>query len=318
MINNLIILISHVLSLGMTVETEEAVAVTPNVSTGGAIYLIIVFLLIIILYSKGKKKYTPLCEVLDKKEYPFKSLTMLGFALMEILNYKYKSNLDRKLRKSLRELKEEEYVEFFLRVTWASAATYFIIGLFLSAMLALANMEITIVLIALAFGAILAYTALYEVDKKITERHVEIVMDLPDFANKLLILSGAGLNLKGAMVKVSKEMEKDTVFYRELKHSVYMMEHGSTVESAMDSLCTRCNMPEVRRLSSVLLQNMHSGGSDVLRALNEISGELWTNRRANARKMAEEAGTKLLFPMMLMLLAVIAIVVTPAVMAMSF
>ena len=116
------------------------------------------------------------------------------------------------------------------------------------------------------------------------------------------------------MVKVSKEMERDTAFYRELKHSVYLMEHGSTVEAAMDALCTKCNMPEVRRLSSVLLQNMHSGGSDVLMALNEISRELWNNRRAKAKKVAEEAGTKLLFPMMLMLLAVILIVAAPAVM----
>lgn len=315
MINKWIVLTSELLP---TDTMEEATEAALNVSKGGAIYMLIVFALVFILYSKGKKKYTPLCEVLDKEEYPFKSLTMLGFALMELINFKYKSPIDRKLRKSLRELKEEEYIEFYLRVTWATAATYFVIGLFLSAMLALADTEVSIVLITLAFGVVLAYTALYEVDKKIEKRHMEIIMDLPDFANKLRILSGAGLNLKGAMVKISKEMEKDTAFYRELRHSVYMMEHGSTVESAMDSLCARCNTPEVRRLSSVLLQNMHSGGSDVLRALNEISGELWTNRRANARKLAEEAGTKLLFPMMLMLMAVILIVAAPAVMQMSF
>ena len=133
MLNKFMVLTSDVLPEAAG-EAAEAVSVAPNVSTGGAIYLIIVFLLIIILYSKGKKKYTPLCEVLDKEEYPFKSLTMLGFSLMELVNYKYKSPLDRKLRKSLRELKEEEYVEFYLRVTWATAATYFTIGCFLSAL----------------------------------------------------------------------------------------------------------------------------------------------------------------------------------------
>lgn len=304
-------------AMEQTAATVSEASALSEVSTAGVIYLIAVLVFIIILYSKGKKKYTPLCEVLDKKEYSLKSLTMIGFSLMELVRYPYHSALDRKLRKSLRELKEEEYVEFYLRVTWATAATYFVIGLFLSAMLAFAGMEITIVLAVLAFGVLLAYTALYEVDKKITERHQEIVLDLPDFTNKLLILSGAGLSLKAAMVKVSKEMEKDTAFYRELKHSVYMMEHGSTAESAMDTLCVRCNMPEVRRLSSVLLQNMHSGGSDVLLALNEISRELWNNRRAAAKVAAEKAGTKLLFPMMLMLLAVIVIVAAPAVMSMG-
>lgn len=317
MLNKLIILTSNVFPEYTSPDDVEAVSTAPEISSVGAVYLIIVLMLIIILYSKGKKKYTPLCEVLDKKEYPFKSLTMIGFSLMEMIGYKYKSNLDRKLRKSLRELKEEEYVEFYLRVTWATAATYAVIGCFLSAMLALASMEISIVLIVLAFGLVMGYTALYDIDKKIVERHMEITLDLPDFANKLLILSGAGLSLKAAMVKVSKEMEKDTAFYQELKHCVYLMEHGSTVEAAMDSLCARCNMPEVRRMASVLLQNMHSGGSDVLIALNEISRELWNNRRATAKKIAEEAGTKLLFPMMLMLLAVILIVAAPAVMSLG-
>lgn len=312
MLNRLLWLTSNIVP-----EETPATDMSPDISTGGAVYFIVVLVLIVLLYSKGKKKYVPLCKVLDKKEYPFKSLTMIGFSLMELIGYKYKSNLDRKLRKSLRELKEEEYVEFYLRTTWATAATYFIIAAFLSAMLAFANIEFSIVLLVLGFGLILAYTALYDIDKKIAERHMEIVLDLPDFSNKLLILSGAGLSLKAAMVKVSKEMEKDSAFYKELKHSVYLMEHGSTVEAAMDSLCARCNTPEVRRMASVLLQNMHSGGSDVLIALNEISRELWNNRRAAAKKIAEEAGTKLLFPMMLMLLAVILIVAAPAVMSLG-
>ena len=303
--------------VGESVADVAATATASEVSTIGAIYMIAVLMFIVILYSRGKKKYTPLCEALDKKEYPFKSLTMIGFSLMEITKYSYRSNLDRKLRKSLRELKEEEYVEFYLRTTWATAATYFIIGLFFSAMLALASIEIAVVLAVLGFGLLLAYSAIYEIDKKVAERHLEIVLDLPDFTNKLLILSGAGLSLKAAMVKVSKEMEKDTAFYRELKHSIYRMEHGSTVEAAMDTLCAKCNMPEVRRLSAVLLQNMHSGGADVLIAMNEISRELWNNRRAAAKRVAEQAGTKLLFPMMLMLLAVIVIVAAPAVMSMG-
>ena len=119
------------------------------------------------------------------------------------------------------------------------------------------------------------------------------------------------------MVLISKEMERETPFYQELKHSVYMMENGATAEQAMDSLCNRCNMPQVRRLVSVLLQNMHSGGVEVLIAMREISRELWNNRRAAAKTAAEEAGTKLLFPMMLMLLAVVLVVAAPAVMSLS-
>lgn len=288
-----------------------------DVSIPAAIYTLVVVTLFILLYEKGKKKYAPYVEALSKKEYPLKSLLPVGFSALDLIKPAYSGNIDRKLRRQLRELKEEEYIEFYLRVTWALAAAYLMLGLFFSALLSLACVGVAVIFAAVAFGGLLAYSAFADIDKKVLERHAKIVLDLPDFTNKLLILSGAGLTVKGAMVLISKEMERETPFYQELKHSVYMMENGATAEQAMDSLCNRCNMPQVRRLVSVLLQNMHSGGVEVLIAMREISRELWNNRRAAAKTAAEEAGTKLLFPMMLMLLAVVLVVAAPAVMSLS-
>jgi len=288
-----------------------------DISIPAAIYTLVVIVLFFLLYEKGKKKYTPYSEALDKEEYPFRALAPIGFSAMELIKHNYGSNIDRKLRRQLRELQDEEYVEFYLRATWATAATYFLLGLLFSGLLALASVGMGAVIAAIAFGGLLAYTVFADMNKKIVERHKSIALDLPDFTNKLLILSGAGLSVRAAMGLISKEMERETPFYHELKHSIYMMENGFTVEQAMDSLSNRCNMPEVRRLVSVLLQNMHSGGVEVLIAMHEISRELWNNRRAAAKTTAEEAGTKLLFPMMLMLFAVILMVAAPAVMSLG-
>ncbi|MDD6035294.1 MAG: type II secretion system F family protein [Lachnospiraceae bacterium] len=288
-----------------------------EVSTGAAIYVLAVLLFIIILYLRGKKKYTQYCDILDKKEYPLKSLTILGFAFMELIRYKYATVLDRKLRKQINELRERDYVEFYLRVTWATAATYFIICVFFSAILALAEVGFATVAVALFFGVGLGYAVIAGVSQKIAKRHLSIAYDLPDFTNKVLILSGAGLSIRAAIVKISNDLPKDTPFYQELKKSVFLMENGETVERAMDILCIKCNMPEVRRMVSVMVQNMNRGGTDVLVALKEIGKELWNERRAVAKRVAEQAGTKLLFPMMLMLLAVILIVAAPAVMSLG-
>ena len=296
---------------------ESAVEAGTEVPLPAALYLIFTLLLFVLLYIKGKKKYVVYCEPLDQKEFPLKSLMMVGHQFMEMIHYSYATALDRKVRRQLRELRDAEYVEFYLRSYWAAGGTYFMIGVLFSGLLAVANVEIWLVFAVLGFGALLGYSAFSDLDKKIADRHMAITMDLPDFANKLLILSGAGLAIKAAMIKISKEMDKDTPFYAELKRAVFMMENGSTTEQAMDFLCDRCNTAEVRRLTSVLLQNMHSGGVEVLRALKEISNELWTNRRAMAKQIAEAAGTKLLFPMMLTLLAVILIVAAPAVMSLN-
>ena len=314
MLNRLIFLTNSVLP---DESLEEAAEAATEVSPLAALYLIAVLVVFVLLYIKGKKNFLAYCEPFDQKEFPLKSLMPVGHQFMAMIRYPYSSPMDRKMRRQLRELRDAEYVEFYLRSYWAAAGTYFMLGFIFSALLAVAAVEVWLVFAVLGLGALLAYSAFSDIDKKIKERHMAITMDLPDFSNKLLILSGAGLSIKAAMIKISKEMEKDTPFYQELKRAVFMMENGSTTEQAMDYLCDRCNTAEVRRLTSVLLQNMHSGGMEVLRALKEISTELWTNRRAMAKQIAEAAGTKLLFPMMLTLLAVILIVAAPAVMSLS-
>ena len=105
--------------------------------------------------------------------------------------------------------------------------------------------------------------------------------------------------------------------YQALAKTTEKMEHGATDEEALDQLTVACNMPQVRRFVSVILQNMHRGGADVLVALQDIGKELWEARKAAARQIAEETSTKLLFPMMLMLIAVILLVAAPAVMGMA-
>lgn len=265
----------------------------------------------------GQKKYAAYVNAVTKEEYSLKNLLPIGFAFMDFIHYSYSSALDRKLRNQLKELYEREYVEFYLRVRWAMAVVNVIVGLLLAVLLYFASNDILILGIGLGLSAAMGYVVFYKLSKKIEERHRNIVLDLPDFTNKLLILSGAGLGLKAAIIKVSKEMDKDTPFYNALRHAVNMMENGSTNEEAMDYLAMKCNLPEVRRLCSVMLQNIKRGGQDVFFALREIGNELWNARRAATKQMAAEAETKMMLPMMLMFVAVILMVAMPAVMAMG-
>lgn len=289
-----------------------------EVTTDSLIYLILVFFLIFFLYEKGKKRYEQYISVLDKKKYPLKDFLPIGFLAMEYLHYSYTTQLDRNLRKDLKELYEEEYVEFYLRVQWALIATYCLIGIFFSALLYLImNGDITGIFAGIGLGVLIAFFSYFDIINQVKKRHLLVAMDLPDLTNKLLILSGAGLSLQAAIIKVAKEMKAETPLYIELEHCVKLMENGTTAEVALERLCIKCNMPEIRRFVAVIIQNLYRGGSDVLLALQDIGKELWENRRAAAKRIAEEAGTKLLFPMMLMLLAVILMVAVPALMTLN-
>lgn len=283
-----------------------------------AIPALVVLVVFVLLHLQGKKRYAAMIQAMDKQEYGLRDIMGVGFMLMELSKYQYAGKLDRKARMQLRELYEPEFVEFYLRVQWGAGVTYGCLSLLLGT-LAFAARDGDVMLLALfvVLAPVLVYMSFSSLESKVEKRHQQVAMDLPDFTNQLIILSGAGLTLRAAIIKVGREMPGDTPFYVALRKAVNKMENGATDEAALDVLVTQCNMPVVRRLTSILLQNMQRGGTDVLIALREIGAELWTNRKAAARQMAEEVSTKMLFPMMLMLIAVILLVAAPAVMSMN-
>ena len=76
------------------------------------------------------------------------------------------------------------------------------------------------------------------------------------------------------------------------------------------------NTKEISKFTSIVLQNINKGSSDMVFMLQQLSYECWVERKLSAKQKGEEASSKLLFPMMLMLLAVFTVVLVPAMMQM--
>ena len=279
---------------------------------------LVVMVVFALLYLKGKAKYAAFVSALDKETFGLRDFFPVGFMAMELSGYKYASNLDRTLRRQLAELYTAEYQEFYLRVIWAQAVTNALIGLLMGTLFfAAMGGDPLMLVVGAALGGVLAWAAFSDVKNRVEKRHLLVAVDLPDLTNQIIILSGAGLTIRAALLKISAEMPASGPLYQALAKTTGSMEHGATDEEALDQLTVACNMPQVRRFVSVILQNMHRGGADVLVALQDIGKELWEARKAAARQIAEETSTKLLFPMMLMLIAVILLVAAPAVMGMA-
>ena len=191
-----------------------------QISMAALVYLLAVIALNYALLKRGQKKYGAMVKPLSKKEFALKDFFPIGFVLMELIRWRYGSALDRKLRRQLIELYEPDYTEYYLRVLWAAAASYLAIGALLSAVLFLGAGAA-----GLAFGwgigAAMAYVSFGDLQKKIERRHLQIAIDMPDFTNKILILSGAGMTIRAALLKISHEMAADTPLYEELAHTVF-------------------------------------------------------------------------------------------------
>ena len=90
------------------------------------------------------------------------------------------------------------------------------------------------------------------------------------------------------------------------------MESGVSELSAYEHLGARCQGTSYRSLATLLTQNLKKGSKGLLELMEQESSEAFEERRRRARAEGEKAGTKLLFPMMLMLGVVFLLILVPA------
>ena len=74
----------------------------------------------------------------------------------------------------------------------------------------------------------------------------------------------------------------------------------------------RCHLRQYTKLSSLLVQNLRRGNDTLLQVLQEEAQSSFEERKNLARELGEEAGTKLLLPMMIMLGITMLIIIVPA------
>lgn len=164
-----------------------------------------------------------------------------------------------------------------------------------------------------------------EVHKKAEERRAQLLLDYPDLMWKLTMLLGAGMSIKGAFGRISEEYRRQQkrqtqqyrkrqirYVYEEVSYTCYEMQSGISEAQAYERFGKRCQLPEYIRIGSVLSQNLKKGAKGLTSMLEMEAEASLNDRKNNARKIGEKAGTKLLLPMILMLGVVLAILMIPA------
>lgn len=148
------------------------------------------------------------------------------------------------------------------------------------------------------------------VGETVRKRRRQLLLDYPQMVFQLTMLLGAGLTIRGAFFKVAgeyrtKEKGGRRWVYEEMDLSCREMENGVPEAAAYENFGRRCGHPVYRKLGMVLSQNLKKG-SEGLAELLEQEAML---------ALGEEAGTKLLIPMILMLMVVLVILMVPAMMS---
>lgn len=180
-----------------------------------------------------------------------------------------------------------------------------------------------LIIMGIISGLLLKALRQQELKKAENERKRQMMQDYPDIVNKITLFLGAGMTVKRAWKKIVEEYatRKNTAgiryAYEEMKQTCYEMESGVAEAESYENFGRRCNVQAYIRLGALLSQNLRKGTKGLGDLLKMESVQAFEDRKARAKRMGEEAGTRLLIPMFLMLAEVLVIVVVPAFLSMQ-
>lgn len=152
------------------------------------------------------------------------------------------------------------------------------------------------------------------------KRGEQMQREYPELVERFILLIGAGLTVRGTWYRITEDycsrLEKGEVarnyLYEEMLLTRREMENGRSETEAYAAFGDRASLLSYMRFSSMLVQNLKKGSDDLLKRMEQEAVDAVRERREYAKKQGEEAGTKLLLPMMLMLVVVFAIIMTAA------
>ena len=140
--------------------------------------------------------------------------------------------------------------------------------------------------------------------------------EYPIFLNQMVLLLGAGMTVKAALKKLAEQEEKRGHYlYQELSVTIRQLNSGVSEREAYHELGERLNVTKYRKLFSMVVQNLSMGTKDLFTALEQEEHAALEHRKERAKQLGETASTKLLFPMLLLLVTVMLILLVPAVLS---
>lgn len=155
--------------------------------------------------------------------------------------------------------------------------------------------------------------------KQKKERERKLLLDYSEVISKMQIFLGAGMTVRTAWERIAfdyqETLEKGGLkrpAYEEMLQTCYQLKSGAPEGRAYEEFGRRCVLQPYLKLAGLLEQNRKTGTKNLRQLLQLEMTDAFEQRKNLARRQGEEAATKLLIPLFLMLGVVMVIVVVPA------
>lgn len=173
-------------------------------------------------------------------------------------------------------------------------------------------------LFGIVVGALLLIREKEEERTSIRRKKEELLRLYPWFVNQLNLMLGAGMQIKNIFRKMvceydeKKDATNQKVLMDELKIACRSFDVGIHETQVYYRLGRRIGIPCYIKLMTLLEQNIKRGSKGIMNMLEHEEIMALEERKNLAKKLGEEAGTKLLGPMMLLLTIILLIIMLPA------
>ena len=180
-----------------------------------------------------------------------------------------------------------------------------------------------ILIIGIVYSVYLVYREREKVKKKAKQRREELIREYPGMISKFTMLLGTGTTVKNAWEKIVQnyELQKEHIgkqaVYEEMLLTYREMQGGVSEVEAYEKFGKRCGVTVYIKFGAMLAQNLRKGSKGISDILRMEAIQSFENRKSAAKRLGEEAGTKLLMPMMGMLMVVLVMVMVPAFLTMQ-
>ena len=159
------------------------------------------------------------------------------------------------------------------------------------------NPDIFTILPAVAMAAYVAMRIPeWYVRRRSAKRKQQVNAGLPDFLDLLVISVESGFSLEQALVQTAHDLQQaHPVFPDEMSVFQGEVQAGATRAEALRNLAQRTGEPEMRRLTSLLIQADRFGTS-ISKVLRSQARYMRIRRRQKVEELAHKVGVKLVFP----------------------
>lgn len=263
----------------------------------------------IYLAIAGGKKYQKYTDSSFAKEFQMSELLCVGFSVMRILHISTKTRAAQAKIREVAEIKGKKYAEYYYYMLLGAKTTYtYTIVIVVMLLSAMSNNKGLLFMGLIVGGLLILYLDLALFDK-LTARRQEILLDLPQVLSKLTLLVNSGMVLRDAWKRVSITGER--VLYQEMQNTNLEMENGVAEIDAYRNFAERCNVKEIRKFTSLIIQNLNKGNEELAYFMKDLSDEMWEVKKSQVKQKGEKANTQLLLPMMLILIGILIMVMVP-------